>query len=70
MFFPDGYSPIHIAFMSASIEVIDLLMNSGANAELKVSTDGRTVLHLAVERGDLKMVSFVVEKALVSMKMI
>ncbi|CAB4039579.1 B-cell lymphoma 3, partial [Paramuricea clavata] len=45
----EGLAPIHLATLSGSCEVIEQLLEMGADVDLKDSKSGRTALHHAVE---------------------
>ncbi|WP_419198881.1 ankyrin repeat domain-containing protein [Wolbachia endosymbiont of Rhagoletis cingulata] len=51
------YTPLHYAVLRRSLEVADLLINKKANVNSVIKgTDGKTLLHFIVEKGDIGMV--------------
>ncbi|KAK0624036.1 hypothetical protein B0T14DRAFT_428976 [Immersiella caudata] len=58
-----GRSPLHLAVMSSTPEVVRLLVQSGARITARLA-DGRTALHLAAERGHPEMVRILMEKSM------
>ncbi|KAK3372674.1 hypothetical protein B0H63DRAFT_564053 [Podospora didyma] len=57
-----GRSPLHLAVMSSTPEVVKLLVDSGARITARLA-DGRTALHLAAEGGKAEMVRILMEKS-------
>ncbi|KAJ0423010.1 hypothetical protein BJY00DRAFT_310609 [Aspergillus carlsbadensis] len=63
----DGWSALHIACWTGSLEMVNLLL--GANAHFNIRTrDGRTPLALAVHRGDEQVVRALVKQKGISMR--
>ncbi|XP_077289072.1 nuclear factor NF-kappa-B p110 subunit-like [Arctopsyche grandis] len=62
----DGYTPLHLAFICVSKISISQLLSAKANPEIKTKNDQRTILHLAVDRGNMDLVKFVIENTPVS----
>jgi hypothetical protein len=58
-----GRSPLHLAVMSSTPEVVRCLVDSGARITARLA-DGRTALHLAAERGHPEMVRILMEKSM------
>lgn len=58
-----GRSPLHLAVMSSTAEVVRCLVDAGARITARLA-DGRTALHLAAERGDVEMVRILMEKSM------
>ena len=50
-----GRTPLHLACMTSSVEVVKCLIDNGARLIARL-VDGRTALHLAATRGDADMV--------------
>lgn len=65
-FILDGYTPLHLAFICTSKISISELLSAKANPEIKTKNDSRTILHLAVDRGNMDLVKFVIENTPVS----
>ena len=57
-----GRSPLHLAVMSSTPEVVQCLVDSGARITARLA-DGRTALHLAAERGHPEMVRILMEQS-------
>ncbi|KAK0647124.1 hypothetical protein B0T16DRAFT_354017 [Cercophora newfieldiana] len=57
-----GRSPLHLAVMSSTPEVVQCLVDSGARITARLA-DGRTALHLAAERGHPEMIRILMEKS-------
>lgn len=58
-----GRTPLHLAAMASSIEIVACLINHGARLIARL-VDGRTALHIAASRGDLGMVKILMSKSL------
>jgi ankyrin repeat protein len=56
-----GEAPLYWALSAANYEGADLLIEYGANIDLK-NISGNTLLHAAVENNDLQAVKYLVEK--------
>ena len=54
----DGLTCLHIAATNNHIDVVKLLLASGANVNVKSEKSGRTILHEAAWSGDLELVKF------------
>ncbi|KAK0702836.1 hypothetical protein B0H67DRAFT_676136 [Lasiosphaeris hirsuta] len=57
-----GRSPLHLAVMSSTPEVVQCLVDSGARITARLA-DGRTALHLAAEGGKAEMIKILMEKS-------
>jgi ankyrin repeat protein len=58
-----GRTPLHLAVMASSIEVVKCLIDNGARLIARL-VDGRTALHIAAARGDAEMVKLLMDKSL------
>ncbi|RVD84687.1 uncharacterized protein DFL_006418 [Arthrobotrys flagrans] len=56
-----GRTPLKLAVLSSSPEIVDILINSGARLTVRLS-DGRNSLHLAAARGDPEIVKILLLK--------
>jgi ankyrin repeat protein len=50
----DGWSPLHLAAGNSHIEIVQLLLERGAKAEIR-NEDGRTAFDEALRIGELKI---------------
>ncbi|KAK1776822.1 hypothetical protein QBC45DRAFT_394854 [Copromyces sp. CBS 386.78] len=57
-----GRTPLHLAVMSSSPEVVRALIEAGARLTARLA-DGRTALHLAASRGDLEIIKILMNKS-------
>lgn len=57
-----GRTPLHLAVMSSTPEIVKALVDHGARLVARLA-DGRTALHLAAERGDVEIVKILMEKS-------
>ncbi|KAL7628273.1 hypothetical protein AAE478_002472 [Parahypoxylon ruwenzoriense] len=57
-----GRTPLHLAVMSSTPEIVKCLVERGARLVARLA-DGRTALHLAAGRGDIEMVKILLEKS-------
>jgi len=57
-----GRSPLHLAVMSSTPEMVQCLVDNGARITARLA-DGRTALHLAAQRGHPGMVRILMEKS-------
>ncbi|KAH6682113.1 hypothetical protein F5X68DRAFT_233828 [Plectosphaerella plurivora] len=57
-----GRTPLHLAVISSTAEVVRTLVEHGARLTARLA-DGMTALHLAAERGDSEMVKILMEKS-------
>ncbi|KAK3995506.1 Ankycorbin [Cladorrhinum sp. PSN332] len=57
-----GRAPLHLAVMSSTPEIVQLLVNAGARLVARLA-DGRTALHLAAARGDVDIVKILMTKS-------
>ncbi|KAL2022786.1 hypothetical protein VTK56DRAFT_4602 [Thermocarpiscus australiensis] len=57
-----GRTPLHLAAMSSTADVVRALVNAGARLVSRLA-DGRTALHLAAARGDVDIVKILLEKS-------
>ncbi|XP_051897529.1 nuclear factor NF-kappa-B p100 subunit [Pristis pectinata] len=57
----DGLYPVHLAVKALSEELVDLLLNKGAERNVAEQKSGRTPLHLAVEMRSLRLVGHLVD---------
>jgi hypothetical protein len=55
-----GRTPLHLAILSASFDVIQYLFSEGADLRLRMKK-GETVVHLAVMRGSLGILRLVMD---------
>ena len=56
-----GLSPLHVAAINGNIEVTELLINEGADIELKDSEYGSSPLLFACQNGRTKIVKLLFE---------
>ncbi|KAL8331874.1 hypothetical protein RB593_002310 [Gaeumannomyces tritici] len=57
-----GRSPLHLAAMTSTPEIVRLLVDKGARLVARIA-DGRTALHLAAERGSVDIVKILMDKS-------
>ncbi|KAL2862382.1 ankyrin repeat protein [Aspergillus lucknowensis] len=57
-----GRTPLHLACMTSTPEVVQLLVNNGARLIWRMA-DGRTALHLAAARGSVEIVRILLTKS-------
>lgn len=57
-----GRTPLHLAVMSSTPEIVKLLVDAGARLISRLA-DGRTALHLAAARGSAEIVKILMEKS-------
>ncbi|GAB1310959.1 Ankyrin repeat protein [Madurella fahalii] len=57
-----GRTPLHLATMSSTPEVVRALVNGGARLISRLA-DGRTALHLAAARGNVEIVKILMDKS-------
>ncbi|KAJ4295986.1 hypothetical protein N0V88_004688 [Collariella sp. IMI 366227] len=57
-----GRTPLHLAVMSSTPEVVQALVDAGARLVARLA-DGRTALHLAAARGDAAIVTILLDKS-------
>ncbi|KAK0731565.1 hypothetical protein B0H67DRAFT_597442 [Lasiosphaeris hirsuta] len=57
-----GRTPLHLAVMTSTPEVVERLVDGGARLVSRLA-DGRTALHLAASRGDLEILKIIMEKS-------
>ncbi|KAL8370906.1 hypothetical protein RB595_000985 [Gaeumannomyces hyphopodioides] len=57
-----GRSPLHLAAMTSTPEIVRLLVDKGARLVARLA-DGRTALHLAAERGSVEIVKILMDKS-------
>lgn len=57
-----GRTPLHLAVMSSTPEIVKLLVDAGARLISRLA-DGRTALHLAAARGSTEIVKILMEKS-------
>jgi len=55
-----GRTPLHLAVMSSTAKIVQLLVDNGARLVARLA-DGRTALHLAAERGDVDIISILMD---------
>ena len=53
-----GWTPLHLAASKDHIEVVQLLINKGADEDAKAITGGRTTLHWAALEVHKEIVEF------------
>jgi hypothetical protein len=58
-----GRTPLHLAVMSSTPEVVRCLVDAGARLVSRIA-DGRTALHLAAERGNVEMVKILMDRSI------
>lgn len=58
-----GRSPLHLAVMTSTSEVVKCLIDHGARLTARLA-DGRTALHLAASRGNTDMIRLLMEKSI------
>lgn len=58
-----GRTPLHLAVLVSTPEIVKLLVDNGARLILRLA-DGRTALHLAAQRGDPKIVKILMDKSI------
>ena len=58
-----GRTPLHLAVMTSTTEIVQCLINHGARLIARL-VDGRTALHLAAARGSKEMVKALMDKSL------
>ncbi|VEL08962.1 unnamed protein product [Protopolystoma xenopodis] len=56
----DGQTPLHVAVMISSPELVSLLLHSGANPN-HVTHDAHTALHTAAREGRVDVLSMLLE---------
>ncbi|KAI3331654.1 ankyrin repeat protein [Xylariaceae sp. AK1471] len=57
-----GRTPLHLAVISSTPAIVKCLVDHGARLIARIA-DGRTALHLAAARGNIEMVSILLEKS-------
>lgn len=57
-----GRTPLHLAVMCSSCEIVQTLISHGARLVARLA-DGRTALHLAAARGNVEMVRMILRKS-------
>jgi ankyrin repeat protein len=57
-----GRTPLHLAVMSSTPEIVRALIDGGARLVARLA-DGRTALHLAAARGEVQMVKMLLDKS-------
>jgi ankyrin repeat protein len=57
-----GRTPLHLAAMSSTPEIVRALVDAGARLVARLA-DGRTALHLAAARGDVEIVKILLDKS-------
>jgi ankyrin repeat protein len=57
-----GRTPLHLAAMSSTPEIVQALVDHGARLVARIA-DGRTALHLAAARGNAKIVKIILQKS-------
>ncbi|KAF7193362.1 hypothetical protein HII31_05341 [Pseudocercospora fuligena] len=57
-----GRTPLHLAAANSSVEIVQLLIDSGARMVARL-VDGKTALHLAAMRGSVEIVSALLRKS-------
>lgn len=58
-----GRSPLHLAVMASTAEMVKCLVDHGARLTARLA-DGRTALHLAASRGSVDMIKILMEKSI------
>ncbi|KAK1754894.1 Ankycorbin [Echria macrotheca] len=58
-----GRTPLHLAVMSSTPQIVKLLVDAGARLVARLA-DGRTALHLAAARGHVEMVKILMDKSI------
>lgn len=58
-----GRSPLHLAVMTSTPEVVKYLVDHGARLTARLA-DGRNALHLAASRGDSSIIKILMEKSI------
>jgi hypothetical protein len=58
-----GRTPLHLAVMASTSEVVECLVDNGARLIARL-VDGRTALHIAAARGDADMVKILMDRSL------
>ncbi|KAF4494819.1 ankyrin repeat [Fusarium agapanthi] len=58
-----GRTPLHLAVMTSTPEVIKCLVERGARLTARLA-DGRNALHLAASRGDVEIIKILMEKSI------
>ncbi|KAI3549731.1 hypothetical protein CABS01_12565 [Colletotrichum abscissum] len=58
-----GRTPLHLAVISSTPEVVRCLVESGSRLTARLA-DGRTALHLAAERGNADMIRILMDKSI------
>ncbi|KAK4153422.1 ankyrin repeat-containing domain protein [Chaetomidium leptoderma] len=57
-----GRTPLHLAVMSSTPEIVRALVDAGARLVARIA-DGRTALHLAAARGDVEILKILLNKS-------
>ncbi|KAK4205349.1 hypothetical protein QBC40DRAFT_51092 [Triangularia verruculosa] len=57
-----GRTPLHLAVMTSTPEIVRLLVDAGARLVARLA-DGRTALHLAASRGNVEIVQILMNKS-------
>jgi hypothetical protein len=60
-----GRSPLHLAVMCSTPEVVKCLVDHGARITARLA-DGKTALHLAAWRGETEMIKILMEKSILN----
>jgi ankyrin repeat protein len=63
-----GRTPLHLAVMSSTLEVVQCLIDNGARMVARL-VDGRTALHLASAMGNVDMVKALMQKSLANQEL-
>ena len=58
-----GRTPLHLAVMTSTPEVVKCLVDAGARLVARLA-DGRTALHLAAARGNVEIVKILMDKSM------
>ncbi|KAF4971655.1 hypothetical protein FZEAL_9782 [Fusarium zealandicum] len=58
-----GRSPLHLAAMTSTPEVVRCLVNHGSRLTARLA-DGKTALHLAASRGNVEIIKILMEKSI------
>ena len=58
----DGETCLDIAFKNGNYELLEMLLDKGANVDQRCLKTGRTLLYRACSKGDLKLVKNLIEK--------